>query len=95
MTHKSFFSGLEEVFGRFFSLILSVLFFVIYVIAANNKVELNAIGILQVTLVFWLIYETISFVLFSVFRFFASREISKEDSPEIKLEKGDDQSINL
>ena len=95
MSTKSFFSSLEEIFARFFSLILSVLFFAIYVIAAGNKVELNVVGILQTTLVFWLIYETISFILFTVFKFFASRAAGENTEPEIKLEKEDDNSINL
>jgi hypothetical protein len=95
MSPKSFFSSLEEIFARFFSLVLSLIFFVIYVIAAGNKVELNVVGILQTTLVFWLIYETISFILFTVFRFFASRSTGETSEPEIKLEENDDNTINL
>jgi hypothetical protein len=70
MTEKSFLSGLEEVVARFAGLILTLLFFIIYA-TSRTTITLDWYGLSAHLIIFWLIYELISYILFIIFRFFS------------------------
>jgi hypothetical protein len=80
---KNFFAGLEEIFARLLGLALTLIFFLIYVIAVD-ELALGWQQALVVLGIFWLVYETVSLVLFSVFRFFSNQkeEQTKETTPK-------------
>ncbi len=77
--NSKFLAGLEEGFARIISLILTLIFFLIYVVAVE-EVVLNWLQALAWLGLFWLVYEVISLLLFSVFVFFTKNKISKRDS---------------
>ena len=69
MGNRSFISGLEELVARIVSLALSLVFFVVYVYAAEELV-INWQSVISFLLIFWLIYETLAYLLYIIFRFF-------------------------
>jgi len=72
---KQFLSGLEETIARFASLILSVLFFSIYIVAVE-QVSLDWKSASLALAFFWFVYELIAFILFTVFKFFGDKNSS-------------------
>ncbi len=79
MSENKFLAGLEEGFARIIALVLTLIFFLIYT-AAVEQVTLNWLQALAWLGLFWFVYEVISFLLFSVFTFFARNKIAKQDS---------------
>lgn len=69
-TKNSFFAGLEEVFARLLGVVIAFVFFLIYIVAVN-QIVLDWVKSLIMLVIFWLTYETLSLILFSVFSFFA------------------------
>lgn len=72
ISQKSFFAGQEEVFARIISLLLSSLFFVIFTVA-KETVTLKWDNVLYSLGIFWIIYESLSLLLFQIFKFFAKK----------------------
>lgn len=76
------FAGLEEIFARLFAALITIIIFVVIVVA-REMVELDWFSVGGWLLLFWFIYELISIILFNLFVFFAKRELS----PDIKEEE--------
>lgn len=73
MSHKTFFAGLEEVFARFSALFLTLLFFVIYA-TSRTEIVMDWYRLAGHLLVFWVVYEALSFVFFEMFKFFSKAQ---------------------
>ncbi len=82
---KSFFAGLEEVFARLLGLALTLVFFLIYIVAIQELL-LGWLETLALLSLFWFIYEIISLLLFSVFRFFAKQQSESKEQAQDKAE---------
>ncbi len=86
---KSFFAGLEEIFARLLGLVLTIIFFLIYIVAIQELI-LDWRQALILLTIFWLVYETVSLILFSVFRFFAKQ---KEGSDQVEVKDKNEPNI--
>jgi hypothetical protein len=76
MENKQFFTGLEEVFGRFGGLFVTLVLFAVYG-WAKGSVNLDWFAISGYLALFWVLYELFSYIFFKAFCYFAT---SKEDS---------------
>jgi hypothetical protein len=74
---SNFYAGLEEGIARILGLIITVIFFIIY-ITASEKIEIDWYTGTGMLVLFWLIYEAISLVLFIMFSFFGKNKLDKE-----------------
>jgi hypothetical protein len=78
MNEKSFLSGLEEVIARFAGLVLTLIFFIIYA-TSRTTVTLDWYGLSAHLIIFWIIYEIVSYILFVIFQFFSkANEANKQ-----------------
>lgn len=77
MENKQFFTGLEEVFGRFGGLFVTLVLFAVYG-WAKGAVSLDWFAISGYLALFWLLYELFSFGFFKAFRFFSESSNTKE-----------------
>jgi hypothetical protein len=75
---NNFYAGLEEGIARILGLILTVIFFVIY-ITASEKIEIDWYSGTGMLVLFWLVYEAISLVLFIMFSFFGKNKLDKDN----------------
>lgn len=98
---KNFLSGLEELMARIVSLVFSLLFFVVWISQKlpTSNTDQSWQKVFFILFSFWFAYETIAYVLFILFKFFATRQINSTAN-ENKLEKQDEinknnTSINL
>lgn len=90
---NKFFAGQEEVFARICSMILSMLFFVIYVVASVSiVVDYKSVTIFL--LVFWVIYESLSLILFQLFNHFSNLKVQKNNSKKINENELQEQEID-
>ena len=80
MSKSGFFSGLEEVLARFIAVFITLLFFVVYIIASGNYLEIDWIKFVLYAGIFWLMYELVALILFSMFSFFARMKPPEEVS---------------
>lgn len=87
MNSKSFIAGLEELVARVVSLVLSILFFTVYTYA-TGVLSVNWQSMVTYLLLFWLLYEALSFILYTIFKFFGDGTtpngltIPVEDTPD-------------
>jgi hypothetical protein len=79
---KVFLSGMEEIFARLVGLIIDLIFFGIYALA-RNPVTYEWTNFLVTLLIFWLIYELLSVVLFQFFHFFSSANQAKKAMEQV------------
>ena len=87
-TPKSFYSGFEEVVSRLISLILSMVFFSIYITAKDAKVIILDLPKMLVFLgIFWLTYEVVSAILFFVFCQFSKNKLEEMEESKLKPTK--------
>ncbi|MEM1311859.1 MAG: hypothetical protein AAGF07_00135 [Patescibacteria group bacterium] len=71
---KSFFAGMEEVFSRLISLVIAITFFLVYVFAKDSQeLRIDWSGTLFVLLIFWLVYEFLSYGLYVLFVYFTKQ----------------------
>ena len=96
---KEFLSGLEEVVARIVSLVITMLISIAYTLGNPfNQPKWQEIALFL--LGFWFAYEIIGYILFTLFRFFASKKTPGDDGtiPEISedsQENSDTPQINL
>ena len=85
MKEYRFFSGLEEIFGRFGGLFVTLVLFAVYG-WAKGITSLDWFGVSGYLALFWLLYELFSYIFFKSFRYFASDKADKKNfKEEIKL----------
>jgi hypothetical protein len=87
MENRKFFAGLEEVFGRFGGLFVTLVLFAVYGWAKGN-VSLDWFQVSGYLALFWLIYEIFSYIFFKTFRYFAST--NQDESVAEEVEKVDE-----
>lgn len=76
---KDFFAGLEEVASRLLSLVFTIVFFLIYILArSNQEMTVNWYKMFVILGLFWLVYETLGYVLFSIFKYFGKQKPPEE-----------------
>lgn len=92
MTEKSFLSGLEEVVARIAGLILTLVFFIIYA-TSRTTVTLDWYGLTAHLIIFWIIYEIVSYILFVIFRFFSKNQ-GKIDTNPLPINPSSTQNID-
>ena len=69
---------MEEVLSRLISLVVSVAFFAIFVLAKPDQtINLNTKDLSIWLIMFWFIYECIGFLLHSLFIYFGRNSIKK------------------
>jgi hypothetical protein len=93
---KSFYSGFEEVVSRLISLIITMVFFSIYIFAkSDNLILLDWSKMLAFLGIFWLTAEVLSAILHFVFCQFSKNKIQfSEKKPEIQF-KPEPSVINI
>lgn len=79
MKNNAFLAGQEEIFARIISLILSTLFYLIYTLAVA-QISLNYQSVIVFIFVFWVIYESLSLILFQIFTYFSNKNIQPTSS---------------
>jgi len=79
---STFFAGLEEFIARLISVCVTIVFFVIYILAGGNQLTLAWTDALGFLALFWLVYESVAFILFLMFRFFSSSQSSAQQSAQ-------------
>jgi|GEM_PF-3604580 len=83
MPSKSFLSGLEELLARVVSLVLTLLFFVIYALSNSQSLTLDWFQLAVHLSIFWIVYETLALIFFQTFLFFSTKSVDKEVLPPI------------
>ena len=76
---KSFYTGFEEMVSRFVSLVLSLSFFSIYILAKSTDLLLDWNKLTIHLLVFWFVYEVLSYILFIIFCQFSKNKVISSD----------------
>lgn len=72
--NKNFFAGLEEVSSRLISLVITSAFFLVYISAKpNQEMLVNWTQLLIILSVFWLVYELLGYLFFTVFNYFGKQ----------------------
>lgn len=86
MSNKSFFAGMEEVLARICSLVLTLVFFLIFILTRGElEVEWRTLSV--ILLIFWLVYEILSLMFFNAFRYFSNnQEALKSNKTAIQVE---------
>lgn len=85
LKENSFFAGLEEIIARLLGAIITLAFFLIYIVAVN-QITLDWVQTFVLLTIFWLTYEVVSLILFSVFSFFAKAKNSSLNQGETQIE---------
>jgi hypothetical protein len=92
----NFFAGLEEAFARFFSAVFTILLFVVFALGnMPTTTNLSTVEIIIYLGLFWLVYESISYLFFFLFNFFTRRGqgVSMENG-ESKLANPDSNQVD-
>ncbi len=84
MPIKHFLDGLEETIARIVSLLLSLTFFALY-FGGKAPVFTDWYGLIGVLALFWLVYESVSYLLYIVFNFFSAKS-GKDDNSNSKVD---------
>jgi Na+(H+)/acetate symporter ActP len=88
----SFISGLEELVARIVSLFFSVVFFAVYSYA-GGEITVNWQSLISYLLIFWLVYEGLSYVLYIIFKFFGDNTPKTPTGLTIPIEDEEDTSL--
>jgi hypothetical protein len=75
--NNSFIAGLEELVARIVSLFFSVVFFVVFTYA-SGEITITWQSLISYLLIFWLIYESLSYILYLIFKFFGDNNKDKD-----------------
>lgn len=87
--NQSFFAGQEEVLARISSLVISTIFFLIFIIA-REQINLNYQSAIIFISIFWVVYESLALILFQLFSHFANNKknsIQEIDNSDTSIEK--------
>lgn len=85
---KEFISGLEEAVARMASLVTTLLISIAYTLGNPfNQPKWQEIALFLVG--FWFTYEVISYILFTLFKFFSTKKAESE-KPTIEIEQDSD-----
>lgn len=79
MTKSSFIAGMEEAVARIAGLLLSVIFFIIFV-TARETITLDWMDAAGALLLFWFVYELISYGLYILFSYFKKTTDSEAEA---------------
>jgi hypothetical protein len=82
----NFLAGLEEAFARFLSAIFTTLLFVVFALGnPQSGSSLTSTEIIIYLGLFWIVYESLSYLFFFMFNFFARRGQSQNtENDQIK-----------
>jgi hypothetical protein len=96
MNTKRFFTGLEEIFGRFVGLFFAIVLFAVY-FSAKGVFTANWYELSGWLLLFWLVYEVLSYGFFKAFMFFSKDETSEQtiQTPTIETENSEEALAEL
>lgn len=91
MQTKNFLDGLEETIARIVSLVITLTFFGLFY-GSKTPVSLDWYSLIGVLALFWLVYESVSYLLYVVFNFFSSK--NQKSVVASNKEAGEKLSIN-
>jgi hypothetical protein len=88
---KSFFAGQEEIFGRLLGCLITLVFFLIFILA-KESITLKWQELTFTLLIFWFVYEFLSLVFYQMFYFFGKKDDSFKADDKINK---DNKDINI